>query len=290
MLITQGKKVFIVPTIISIAVSAICSSALYFLVTPMAGHAITLFIAVAITVLIVAAVSYYWIVSPMQGSLDHLSVKISGDLSSFAGNHGYRDESKLVENQRIGSRHQEVSSIIDNFYAMAQKLVSSGSHIAIAAAEVSFTAGKMSHKVHDEVEDINGIADSTSRISSIVAEGAQNAANAATLATETRNASHDGQQIVNRAVEQMRETNSKAEATANIMGNLESKSGQIEQITTVISGIAEQTNLLALNAAIEAARAGEQGRGFAVVADEVHSLAKKTADATDEIGVMVNEI
>jgi len=95
---------------------------------------------------------------------------------------------------------------------------------------------------------------------------------------------------VNDAVHQMRETNNQAQDASSIIANLESKSEQIQQITSVISGIAEQTNLLALNAAIEAARAGEQGRGFAVVADEVRALAGKTAEATDQIGTMVHEI
>ncbi len=289
MLISSGKGVRVKSTLISVVISGPIGIASHFLLNPVIGTLATTLLVISATIVVVAGVSYKMIVAPMQGSLDHISAKVVGGVDKLSGGHGFRDKS-LREHKGIGERYGEISGIIDGFYELAGKLVDNGSRIAIASAEVSFGANSISSKVHDEVEDINGIAESSNRISAIVAEATSSATQASTLATETRDASQDGQTAIAAAVKQMQETNSQAQDASTIIANLESKSEEIQKITSVISGIAEQTNLLALNAAIEAARAGEQGRGFAVVADEVRALAGKTATATDEIGTMVHEI
>jgi methyl-accepting chemotaxis protein len=289
MLIDSGKKVFIGPTIASIVLCGALGLGWFWFLEPLLGPLITILLVIASSITVVALISYFWIVAPLQGTIDYITAKLRGDDQGIVGSHGYKHDT-LAQHARIGARYTELSRLIDDFYLMANELVQSGSHIAIAAAEVSFTADRLSNKVHDEVKDVNGIAESASRIANVVSNNTNSATSAAGFATETREASSAGQQAVESAVDQMRRTNERAKETAGIISTLESKSGQIEQITTAISGIAEQTNLLALNAAIEAARAGEQGRGFAVVADEVRSLAKKTADATSEIGVMLNKI
>ena len=109
-------------------------------------------------------------------------------------------------------------------------------------------------------------------------------------ATATHRSCAEGEQAITTAIETIRSVNTKVEDTSRSIHNLKSKSDQIQSITQVINSVAEQTNLLALNAAIEAARAGEHGRGFAVVADEVRELATKTANATNDIATMLNEI
>jgi methyl-accepting chemotaxis protein len=289
MLIRSGKLVFVVPTLISVAVSAGLGFVVYLGLAPLLGTLPILLTSIAITAVVVAVVSYKWIVAPLQGSMEHLSARVEGAQPPAHGKHGFTD-STLRANTRIGDRYKRITSVVDEFYGLAGGLVDSGSEIAIAAAEVSFTADRISQDVHDEVQHISHVADSSTRISEIVADAASNAANVARIADQTRNSSEEGQRVLDSAVEQMRHTNYKAEEASSIIASLENKSDQIQQITSVISGIAEQTNLLALNAAIEAARAGEQGRGFAVVADEVRSLAQKTAEATSEIGSMVTEI
>jgi len=289
MLITSGKRVLVKSTLISVVISVLIGMASHFLLTPAIGTLATTLFVISATIIVVAGVSYKMIVAPMQGSLDHISANVLGGVDKLSGGHGFHDKS-LREHKGIGERYSEISGIINGFYELAGKLVDNGSRIAIASAEVSFGANSISSKVHDEVEDINGIAESSNRISAIVAEATSSATQASALATETRDASQDGQTAIAAAVKQMQETNSQAQDASTIIANLESKSEEIQKITSVISGIAEQTNLLALNAAIEAARAGEQGRGFAVVADEVRALAGKTATATDEIGTMVHEI
>ncbi|MGE8355279.1 MAG: methyl-accepting chemotaxis protein [Microvirgula sp.] len=107
---------------------------------------------------------------------------------------------------------------------------------------------------------------------------------------ETGDASHEGALHIERIATDMDKTSSAVDDLSTLLSSLEQRSQQISQITNVISDIADQTNLLALNAAIEAARAGEQGRGFAVVADEVRKLAERTGKATIEISAMIGSI
>ncbi|RRW47687.1 methyl-accepting chemotaxis protein, partial [Stutzerimonas stutzeri] len=120
-----------------------------------------------------------------------------------------------------------------------------------------------------------------------VARSTVEAANAADVAEQETNA---GSAVMNESVSAIRTLSGHVDGLADVMQQLVLDSHEIGKVLNVISGIAEQTNLLALNAAIEAARAGEQGRGFAVVADEVRSLASRTQSSAKEVGVLVERL
>ena len=119
---------------------------------------------------------------------------------------------------------------------------------------------------------------------------AHSAAQAASDANEATTAASEGRQIVQQTVTSIQQLAENVRETADVIARLESDSNKVGSVLDVIKGIAEQTNLLALNAAIEAARAGEQGRGFAVVADEVRTLASRTQQSTEEIQSTIEQL
>lgn len=177
-----------------------------------------------------------------------------------------------------------------DFASLIGELRQSADQVAGAAATLSKTSDRVSEVSKAQVDGAGSAANFIEDLNAAVKEIAQRADGAVTAADEANAMSDHGQRVVAGAVQGIQQVASTVSETAGLMAALGQRSNQIGQIIQVIRGIAEQTNLLALNAAIEAARAGEQGRGFAVVADEVRNLAERTAGATAEISDMIKAI
>ncbi|MGR6873926.1 methyl-accepting chemotaxis protein [Pseudomonas sp. HK3] len=161
-------------------------------------------------------------------------------------------------------------------------------------ANVSNDLGGMTTKTSQITDQQSRATDEVTRLVdemfSSVQNVAQNASSAAAAAKEADIEAKAGRSVVTQSVESINDLASEVERAAKVIAKLETDTENVGTILDVIKGIAEQTNLLALNAAIEAARAGEQGRGFAVVADEVRTLASRTQDSTQEIQRVIEEL
>jgi methyl-accepting chemotaxis protein len=190
--------------------------------------------------------------------------------------------------------HDLIGDIIDAFNQMASNLRNmigqiSGvtSQLAAAAEETSTITEETSRGVHAQQAEIDSIASAMNEMTSTVQEVARNAADASAAAQSADSEAKSGALVATEAIGGIMALVNEVDSAAQVIRNLEQESENIGSVLDVIRGIAEQTNLLALNAAIEAARAGEQGRGFAVVADEVRTLASRTQQSTQEIQDMI---
>lgn len=178
----------------------------------------------------------------------------------------------------------------NNVANIGEQIGIKASELAINSAEVSFFLTQLSNDIEKSSDDVDRLATAAEQMSMNSKQINDNAERASQQTNQAMTASSSSSQQLHDNITVVNLLNESVNNAAKKIQSLEKKASEIQSITDVIDGISSQTNLLALNAAIEAARAGEQGRGFAVVADEVRALAAKTADATKQIGEMLNQI
>ena len=263
----------IIATVVGYVLSGVMHPAILSLLTAVIAAGVSTFVAMTI------------LIRPTQTSLDVITQAFNDNKRVSTA-----DEEKIYNNSLLSEFYRALRKYVDDFYDRAKRLGASGNTIAIGSAEVSHFVDNLNATIQEQARHATQISAASEEISQSTSVVSQNLESAVAAATATHMSCAEGEQAITTAIETIHSVSAKVEDTARSIDHLKSKSDQIQSITQVINSVAEQTNLLALNAAIEAARAGEHGRGFAVVADEVRELATKTASATNDIATMLNEI
>ena len=242
-------------------------------------------IAIGIVVTVFAAAIGYHIAHSVREPL----TRILGTLEGLTeGDMTQRIDIRYDNEFSRVSRH--INTLADNLHNILVKLNDASDDLTKTASVNQKTSSETQVQLNSQREQTATVATAMTEMSHSVQEVANSAQSSLGMVQQVESASESGRQIMNTNISTINQLEVRLTESVSAVGELQQMSSKIGSILDVIRGIAEQTNLLALNAAIEAARAGEQGRGFAVVADEVRVLAQKTTQSTSEIETMISNL
>ncbi|WP_455208173.1 methyl-accepting chemotaxis protein [Kaarinaea lacus] len=205
----------------------------------------------------------------------------SGDLTTEINSKGLKE---------LHTLSKALAVLVESLRTQVSVISRDAENLAVSSLNLSATIESTEEALQHQRQETDLVATSVNEMSASAMEVSKNAEHVAAAASDAKREALNGQQVVQQTVNSINNLADEVQLASEVMHNLKGESQNIGTVLDVIKGIAEQTNLLALNAAIEAARAGEQGRGFAVVADEVRTLAGRTQQSTQEIQNMIESL
>lgn len=242
-------------------------------------------ISISVLLLIVTAFLfggfYHGLMNSIKSIKDAVHSMAEGDLTVEVKLEA-KDEMQLIAN--------DMNMMIEKTNALVSQVISAANLVVSSSDQSSVASNSTREGVDQQNMELELVATAMNEMSATVHDVARNASHTAEATREADKAANNGRAVVNQTIVSINELSEKMQQASGVIQQVEQDSESIGSVLDVIRGIAEQTNLLALNAAIEAARAGEQGRGFAVVADEVRTLAGRTQDSTQEIQSMIEKL
>jgi methyl-accepting chemotaxis protein len=217
-------------------------------------------------------------------------IKLSEAINDIEANSDLTKRLEVNSNDEIGMAANSLNLMLEKFHSGIVQVSKASLEIATASEETSTITNKTNAIIFEQKSQTQQVATAITQMSATVQEVSVNINNTAQAAEQANEETATGQEMVVQTVNAIADLSAFIENASTVIHQVEQDSENINSVMEVIKSIAEQTNLLALNAAIEAARAGEQGRGFAVVADEVRTLAGRTQKSTQEIHQMIEKL